>query len=217
MFSRLDSRPDDREDTRVVSSKKTGRKRGDSGRADGRHRGCVEQRAELSRFAVGEHHLALVAIEPTGRIVLQDEQELGAEHRLRRGAVSRHPHRSALHTGRSPERAQRLAEKTPFEIGERLLHDVDALAHQEQALDFVVPEDDQFVLPAPRSVIFCTRQLPISPTQSSFSVRQSSSLTVPNSFASLPARRTPEQLAGQIHLVDLAVASMSSGGFEFEM
>src|SRR6185295_1665927 len=37
------------------------------------------------------------------------------------------------------------------------------------------------------SVTFCARQLQISPTIRSFSVRQSMALTMPNSFGSLPA------------------------------
>ena len=118
VYTAVFGEPDDREDARVISSKKAGRKRGDSRSADRGHCGRVEQRAQLARLTIGENHLALVAIESAGRIVLENEQKLGAEHRLRRGAVSRHPHRSALHTGRSPERAQRLAEETPFEIGD---------------------------------------------------------------------------------------------------
>src|SRR6476620_10993312 len=41
---------------------------------------------------------------------------------------------------------------------------------------------------AGRSVSFCTRQLPNSPTNSSFSLRQSIELTMLNSFGTRPAR-----------------------------
>ena len=47
---------------------------------------------------------------------------------------------------------------------------------------------DYWVPAVGRSVTFCTRQFPSSPTNSSFSLRQSIALTVPNSFSSLPAR-----------------------------
>ena len=53
------------------------------------------------------------------------------------------------------------------------------------------------------SVTLCTRQFVISPTSSSFSLRQSIELARPNSFGSLPARaELADDLAVELHLVD---------------
>ena len=53
---------------------------------------------------------------------------------------------------------------------------------------------------------FCTRQLPISPTQSSFSLRQSIALTRAEFLQQLAgSAELADELAVEIHLVDLAV------------
>src|SRR5262249_20633768 len=83
-----------------------------------------------------------MAVESTRWIAVEDEQELGAEHRLGRGAIRCHPHRAAVDARRRPERAEWMMKKASLQICERLLHHGDAFAHWEQALDLTGVEDE---------------------------------------------------------------------------
>jgi hypothetical protein len=141
MLPRLHACADDRENGRLVACQQTRGERGHRRGADRRHRGCVQQPAQLARLAIREDDLPLMAVEPTRGIVIEDEQQLRAKHRLGRGAIRRHPHRAAVDARRRPEGADWMMQTASLKVGERLLHDGDALAHREQAIDLFSGEN----------------------------------------------------------------------------
>ncbi len=48
-----------------------------------------------------------------------------------------HPDGRAVDAGRQPEGTEWLGDGAAFEVGERLLHDADAVAHREKTLDLI--------------------------------------------------------------------------------
>ena len=112
---------------RILARQQTGRQRGNGSRADGGHRRRVEQRAKLSRFAVRRESPAPGDCRARAKDCrCSTKSSLVPNIGFGRGPMRGHPHRSAVDAGRTPERAERLAENAAFEVGERLLHDADA-------------------------------------------------------------------------------------------